>query len=65
MRECFRKHSRMEQQEEKETDDDRNKRGVSMERSKEGTKKEVLAHPNQNTIIINMVLFYKNMEKVK
>ena len=41
----------------KETDEGGKKRGVSMEKSKEGTKKiclDGLSHPNQNTIINKM-----------
>ena len=40
------------------TDEEGKKRGVSMERSKAGTKKrspDGLSHPNQNTIIINII----------
>ena len=70
MRQCFPEHSRMgtaRTKQDKETDEDGKKRGVSMERSKEGTNKrspEGLAHPTQNKIVINkicmrMVIFYK------
>ena len=61
MHECFPKHSRMgtaRTKEDKETDEDDTKRGVSMERSKAGTNKrspDGLSHPNQNTIIINKI----------
>ena len=53
----------------KETDEDGNKRGVSMERSKAGTNKrspDGISHPNQNTIIYNkqnVVIFYKKLKK--
>ena len=59
MHECFPKHSRMgtaRTKEDKETDEDGKKRGLSMKRSKAGTNKrspDGLSHPNQNTIIIN------------
>ena len=48
----------------KETDEDGKKRGVSMERSKAGTNKEVpngLSHPNQNIIIISKIWYYLTM----
>ena len=57
--ECFPKHSRMgtaRTKLDKETDEDGEKRGVSMESSIAGTNKrspDGLSHPNQNTIIIN------------
>ena len=44
MHECFPKHSRMvtvRMKQEKETDKEGKKRGVSVERSKAGTKKKV------------------------
>ena len=44
----------------KETDEEGKKRGVSLEKSKAGTKKKRspndLSHPNQNKIIINIIL---------
>ena len=61
MHECFPKHSSIgtaRMTYDKETDEEGNKRGVSMERSKEGTKKispDGLSLPNQNTIIINII----------
>ena len=65
MHECFPKHSRMgtaRTKLDKETDEEGKKRGVSMERSKAGTKKRSpygLSHPSQNTIIIkNSIIFY-------
>ena len=42
----------------KETDEEGKKLGVSMERSKAGTNErspDGLSHPNQNTIIINII----------
>ena len=54
---CFPKHSRMRtaiMKNDKETDEEGKKRGVSMEISKAGTKKrsqDGLSHPNQNIII--------------
>ena len=42
----------------KETEEEGKKRGVSTERSKAGKKKKSpdgLSHPNQNTIIINII----------
>ena len=60
VRECFPKHSRMgtaRLKQDKETYEE-SKRGVSMEISKEDTKKrspDGLSHPNQNTIIINII----------
>ena len=61
MHECFPKQ--WEQQEwnkiKKQMKKDGKKRGVSMERSKAGTKKtspDGLSHPNQNTIIIKLIL---------
>ena len=62
MHECFHKHSRTGTARMKkydETDEDGKKRGLSMERSKAGTKKKSpasLSLPNQNTIIINTSL---------
>ena len=59
MHECFPKHLRMgtaRMKQDKETDEGGKKRGVSMEKSKAGTKKRCpdgLSPPNQNTIIIN------------
>ena len=59
MHESFPKHLRMgtpRMIQDKETDEGGKKRGVSMEKSKAGTKKRCpdgLSHPNQNTIIIN------------
>ena len=61
LHECFPKHSRMgtaRTKQDKETDEEGKKRGVSMEKSKAGTNKENpdgLSHPNQNTII-NIIL---------
>ena len=61
MQECFPKHSRMgtaRTKYDKETDEVGKQRGVSMERSKAGMNKrspDSLAHPNQNTIIINKI----------
>ena len=49
-----------------ETDEEGKKRGVSIERSKEGTKERTpdgLSVPNQNTILINIILFYKIRNK--
>ena len=62
MHECFPKHLRMgtaRMKYDKETDEDGKTRGVSMERSRAGTKKRIrngLSHPNQNIIIINKIL---------
>ena len=60
--ECFPKHSRMltaRMKEDKNTDEDGKKSGMSMERSKEGTKKrrpDGLSLRNLNTtIIINII----------
>ena len=68
--ECFPKHSRMgtARTNDKETDEDGKKRGLSMERSKAGTNKrspDGLSHPNQNTIIINKIweYFIRNEKK--
>ena len=61
MHECFPKHLRMGKARMKldiETDEEDKKRGMSVERSKAGTKKrspDGLSHPNQNTIIINKI----------
>ena len=53
MHQCFLKYSG------KEVDEEGKKRGVSMERSKAGTKEkrspDSLNYPNQNTIIINII----------
>ena len=60
MQECFPKHSHMgtaRMKSDKETDEE-GKKGVSMERSKASTKErspDGLSHPNQNTIIINII----------
>ena len=59
--ECFPKHSRMgtaRMKEDNETDEDTQKRGVSMEKSTEGTNErnpDGLSHPNRNTIIIKII----------
>ena len=56
MHECFPKQSRMgtaRMKQDNETDEDGNKRGVSMEKSKAGEKErspDSLPLPNQNTI---------------
>ena len=71
--ECFPKHSRMgtaRMKEDNETDEDGKKRGVSMEKSKAGTKERSpnsLSLPNQNTILINIKLYYfwQDMEKIQ
>ena len=61
MHECFAKHSRMgtaRMKKDHETDEDTQKRGVSMEKSTAGTNKrssDGLSHPNQNKIIINII----------
>ena len=61
MQECFPKHSRMGKARMKydnEIDEDAQKRGVSMEKSTAGTNKrspDGLSHPNENTIIINII----------
>ena len=61
MHESFPKHSRMgtaRTKQDKETDEDGKKRGVSMESSKAGTNKrspDGLSHSNQYTIIINKI----------
>ena len=61
MHECFPKHSRMGTARmiyANETDEDGQKRGVSMEKSTAGTNKispDGLSHPNRNTIIINII----------
>ena len=59
---CFKKHSRMgtaRMKWDKETDEEGKKRGLSMERSKAGTKEkrspDGLNYPIQNTIIINII----------
>ena len=62
MHECFPKQSRMVtaiMKCDKETEQERKKRGVSMERSKAGTKKRSPAGqslPNKNTILINAII---------
>ena len=46
------------EQQECKTDEDTQKRGMSMEKSTAGTNKrspDGLSHPNQNTIIINKI----------
>ena len=54
--------------EDNETDEDTQKRGVSMEKSSVGKNKrnpDGLSHPNQNTITINnLVKFYKKWKKI-
>ena len=61
MHECFPKHSGMgtaRMKYDKETDEEGNKRDMSMERSNAGTKKispDGLSHYNQITIIINII----------
>ena len=61
MHKCFPKHLRMgtaRMKKDNETDEDTQKRGVSMEKSTAGTNKispDGLSHPNQNTIIINII----------
>ena len=61
MHEWFPKYSRMgtaTMKQDKETDEEGKKRGVSIERSKAGTKKgspDGLSLHNQNTIIINII----------
>ena len=60
----FLKHSCMgtaRMKEDKETDEEGKTRGVSVERSKAGTKERShngLSLPNQNTIIINIICHY-------
>ena len=61
MHECFSKHSRMgtaRTKQDNETDEEGKKRGVSMERSKAGTKgkrsPDCLNNPNQKTTMINI-----------
>ena len=58
---CFPKHSGMgtaRMKQDKDTDEEGKKRGVSMDISKAGTKEkrspDDLNYPNQNTIIINI-----------
>ena len=65
MQECFPEHSRMgtaRMKYDKETDEEGKKRGVSVERSKAGTKEkrcpDGLTLPIQNTAIINMICYY-------
>ena len=59
--ECFPKHSRMgtaRMKEDNETDEDGQKKGVSMEKSTAGTNKrspDDLLHPNRNTTIVNII----------
>ena len=62
LHECFPKHLRMgtaRMKQDKETEEEGKKGGVSIERSKAGTKKKVPTAyhslPNQNTIIINVI----------
>ena len=61
---CFHKHSRMgttRMKLDKVTDEEDNKRGVSMERSKASTKERSpsdLSLPNQNTILINIIWYH-------
>ena len=61
MHECFPKHLRMgtaRTKYNKETDEDTQKRGVSMGKSTAGTNKrspDGLSHPNRNTTIINKI----------
>ena len=61
MQECFPKHSRMgtaRMKHDNETDEDGQKRGVSMEKSTAGTNKrspDGLSHPNRNIIIIKII----------
>ena len=62
VQECFPKHSRMgtaRMKQDNETDEDTQKGGVSMEKSKSGTNKrspDGLSHLNRNTIIVNIIL---------
>ena len=71
MWECFPKHSRMgtaRMKEDKETDEEGRKRGVSIERSKAGTKRrspdgQSLPEENRKRIKQNMVLLYKIWKK--
>ena len=63
MHECFHKHSGMgtvRMKEDKETDEEGKKRGVSMERSnvKKERSPDGLSLPNQNTILINIIYYY-------
>ena len=64
MHECFPKHSRRgaaRMKYDKETDEEGKKRGVSMERSNEGTKErssDGLSLPNKNAILINIIWYY-------
>ena len=61
MHECFPKHSRMGTARriyDNETDEDGQKRGVSMKKSTAGTNKrspDGLTHPDRNTTIINII----------
>ena len=71
VQECFSKHSctgTSRMKEDNDTDEAQ-KRGVSMEISKVGTKErspDGLSLPNQNTILIHIIRYYfKYMEKVK
>ena len=66
MHECFPKHSRMgtaRTKQDKHTDEEGKKRGVSMERSKAGTKKRsrrpITSQSKYNDNKHNMVMFYK------
>ena len=64
MHECFPKHSRMgkaRMKEDKDTYEETQKRGVSTESSKVGTKErspDGLSLPNQNTILIYIIRYY-------
>ena len=62
MQECFPKHSRMGAARMKyDKDEEAQKRGVSMEISKVGTKERSpagLSLPNQNTILIYIIRYY-------
>ena len=59
--ECFAKHSRMgtaRMTQDHETDEDTQKRSVSMEKRTASTNKsspDGLSHPNRNTIMINII----------
>ena len=51
-------HGNSKNEKDNETDEDTQKRGVSMEKSTAGTNKispDGLSHPNRNTIIINII----------
>ena len=64
MHECFPKHSCMgtaRMKEDKDTDEETQKRGLSMEISKVGTKErspDGPSLPNQNTILIYITRYY-------